>query len=100
MVRLAQLALTLALLTGPAQAADKISLLCSGNLTPKGVQSRPLSVSNQPLLIDLDRKTITGFLGELFIRKTTDSWIYFSSRGAWSIDFTTGMLGLSSGTRL
>ena len=56
MVRLAQLVLAIALLTGPAHAADKIALVCSGTQTlEEGV---PRRITGRTLTMDLENKTV------------------------------------------
>ena len=64
MVMFAQL--IIALLTGPAQAADRIALVCSGTQT---LEDRvPRRITGQTLTMDWESKTVTGFLGDLAIK--------------------------------
>ena len=58
-------ALTLALLTGPAYAADKVALVCSGTATLEDRVPHPLT--GQTLTVDLEHKTVSGFLGHLAV---------------------------------
>ena len=79
MVRLAQLILAIALLTGPAHAADKIALVCSGTQT---LEDRvPRRITGQTLTMDLESKTVTGFLGDLAIIGVSQTYISLRGRG-------------------
>ena len=79
MVRLTQLVLAIALLTGPAYAADKIVLLCSGTQT---LEDRvPRRITGQTLTMDLQHKTVTGFLGDLAIIGVSQTYISLRGRG-------------------
>ena len=65
MVRFTQFVLAIALLTGPAYAADKIALVCSGTATLEDRVPHPLT--GQTLTMDLEHKTVSGFLGHLAV---------------------------------
>ena len=90
MVRLARLALTLALLTGPAYAAD-LAFTCSGTFKPSDEKVPPRTISNDTLFIDLVGKTVWGVIGPYDIDEITDKLIKFSigtrDQGAYSEGF-------------
>ena len=65
MIRTVPLALAVALLTGPTQAAEKIALVCSGTATLENRVPHPLI--GQTLTVDLEHKTVSGFLGHLAV---------------------------------
>ena len=77
MFRLAQLVLATALLIGPAYAADKIALVCSGTQTLEDGVPHPLT--GQTLTMDLEHKTVSGFLGYLAVIGVSQT--YISLRG-------------------
>ena len=79
MVRLAPLVLAIALLTGSANAADKIVLLCSG--TQSLEDGVPRRITGQTLTMDLASKTVTGFLGHLAVIGVSQTCISLRGRG-------------------
>ena len=90
MVRLTQLALTLALLTWPAYAAD-LAFTCSGAFKPSDEKEPPRTISNETLFIDLEGKTVHGAIGPYDIDEISDNLIKFSvgtrDQGAYSEGF-------------
>ena len=79
MFRLAQLVLATALLIGPAYAADKIALVCSGTQTLEDRVSH--RITGQTLTMDLESKTVTGFLGHLAVIGVSQTYISLRGRG-------------------
>jgi hypothetical protein len=87
MVRLAQLVLAVALLTGPAHAAD-LAFTCSGVFKPLDEKVPPRTISNETLFIGLASKTVWGVIGPYNIDELSDKLIKFSigtrDQGAYS----------------
>jgi hypothetical protein len=81
MVRFTQRALSFALLTAPAYAADKLAFTCSGTYTPFDGVTPASTVSNETLFIDLEDKTVRGqHLGAGYkIDSVNDKFVEFSS---------------------
>ena len=96
MVRLAQLILAVALLTGPAQAAEKIALVCSGTATLEDRVPHPLT--GQTLTVDLEHKTVSGFLGHLAVIGVSPT--YISLRGLGEESDLVGFIRPYSGVTL
>ena len=90
MFRIAQLVLMLALLTGPAYAAD-LAFTCSGAFKPFDEKDPPRAISNETLFINLASKTVWGVLGPYDIDEISDNLIKFSigtrDQGAYSEGF-------------
>ena len=89
MVRLAQLVLTLVLLTVPAYAAD-LAFTCSGAFKPAD-ESPPRTISNETLFIGSASKTVWGVIGPYDIDEISDKLVKFSvgsrDQGAYSEGF-------------
>jgi hypothetical protein len=68
-----------ALLTGPAYAADKLGFVCSGKFSPLNSSQAAEILSYETLLIDLEGKTVSGFIGKFTIDEITDYQIKFSA---------------------
>ena len=87
MVRLAQLVLTLVLLTVPAYAAD-LAFTCSGAFKPVDEKEPPRTISNETLIIGLASKTVSGVIGPYDIDEISDKLVKFSigtrDQGAYS----------------
>ena len=96
MAKLAQLILTVALLTGPAYAADKIALVCSGTATLEDRVPHPLT--GQTLTVDLAHKTVSGFLGHLAVIGASPA--YISLRGLGEDSDLVGFIRPYSGVTL
>jgi hypothetical protein len=76
MVKPAQLTLTLALLTGPADAADKLAYSCKG----KVIYRPAIFVDDErALVIDLDKQTVTFGFVSLNVQIVTDTALMFGS---------------------
>ena len=90
MVRLAQLILAIALLTGPAYAAD-LAFTCSGAFKPSDEKVAPRTISNETLFIGLESKTVWGVIGPYDIDEISDKLVKFSigtrDQGAYSEGF-------------
>ena len=90
MVRLAQLVLAVALLTGPAHAAD-LAFTCSGAFKPLDEKEPPRTISNETLFIGLASKTVWGVIGPYDIDEISDKLVKFSigtrDQGAYSEGF-------------
>ena len=88
-MRRALTALTLALLTGPACAAD-LAFTCSGAFNPAD-ESSPRTISNETLFIGLASKTVSGVIGPYDIDEISDKLVKFSigtrDQGAYSEGF-------------
>lgn len=91
MLRLAQLTITLALLTGLAYAANKVTLSCvaSNSFSPKDIR-------DMSLIIDMDRRTVTTIYGVFSIGKVTDNLVWFDD-GSPSISGWSGNIDRISG---
>ena len=96
MVRLAQLILAIALLTGPAEAGDKIALVCSGTEALEDGVPHPLT--GQTLTMDLEKKTVSGFLGHLAVIGVSQT--YLSLRGLGEDSDLIGFIRPYSGETL
>ena len=79
MVRLTQFVLAIALLSGPAYADNNIVLLCSG--TQALEDGVPRRITRQTLTINLDNKTVSGFLGDLAVIGVSQTYISLRGRG-------------------
>ena len=90
MIRLAQLALTIALFAGPAYAAD-LAFTCSGLFKPSDEKDPPRTISNETLYIGLASKTVWGVIGPYDIDEISDKLVKFSigtrDQGAYSEGF-------------
>ena len=90
MVRLAQLALMIALLTWPAYAAD-LAFTCSGAFKPVDEKVPSRTISNETLFINLASKTVWGVLGPYDIDEISANLVKFSigtrDQGAYSEGF-------------
>ena len=90
MIRLAQLALTIGLLTGPAYAAD-LAFTCSGAFKPSDEKKSPRTISNETLVVGLASKTVSGVIGPYDIDEISDKLVKFSmgtrDQGAYSEGF-------------
>ena len=90
MFRVAQLVLTLALLTSPAHPAE-LAFTCSGEFKPFDEKDPPRTISNETLFIDLEGKTVHGAIGPYDIDEISDNLIKFSigtrDQGAYSEGF-------------
>ena len=90
MVRLAQLALMIALLTWPAYAAD-LAFTCSGAFKPVDEKVPSRTISNETLFIGLASKTVWGVIGPYDIDEISDKLVKFSvgtrDQGAYSEGF-------------
>ena len=91
-----RLIVTLALLTGPALAADKLALVCSGTATLEDRVPHPLT--GQTLIMDLEHKTVTGFLGHLTVIGVSQT--YISLRGLGEDSDLVGFIRPPSGETL
>jgi hypothetical protein len=96
MVRLAQVVLAIALLSGPAYAADKVALVCSGTATLEDGVPHPLT--GQTLTVDLEHKTVSGFLGHLAVIGASPT--YISLRGLGEESDLMGFIRPYSGVTL
>ena len=90
MMSLAQLVLTLVLLTVPAYAAD-LAFTCSGAFKPVDEKELPRTISNETLIIGLASKTVSGVIGPYDIDEISDKLVKFSignrDQGAYSEGF-------------
>ena len=84
------------LLTGPAYAADKIALVCSGTATLEDRVPHPLT--GQTLTMDLEHKTVSGFLGHLAVIGASPA--YISLRGLGEESDLVGFIRPYSGVTL
>ena len=79
--------ITLALLTGPAYAAD-LAFTCSGAFKPSDEKVAPRTMSNETLFIGLENKTVWGVIGPYDIDEISDKLVKFSvgtrDQGAYS----------------
>src|SRR4029079_18590836 len=92
MVRLAQLVLAIALLTGVAQAADKIALACvTTNFFRHDDPPRDMS-----LIVDLGRQTVTTIYGVFSITRLTDTVVWFDD-GSHKLSGWSGNIDRISG---
>ena len=96
MVRLAQLALMLVLLTSAAHATDKLALVCSGTATLEDRVPHPLT--GQTITMDLEHKTVSGFLGHLAVIGASPA--YISLRGLGEESDLVGFIRPYSGVTL
>ncbi len=96
MIRTVPLALAVALLTGPTQAAEKIALVCSGTATLEDRVPHPLI--GQTLTVDLEHKTVSGFLGHLAVIGVSPT--YISLRGLGEESDLVGFIQPYSGETL
>jgi hypothetical protein len=97
MVRTTQLTLLVALLTGPAHAADKLGFTCWGKFSPLNNSQAAEILSNETLLIDLEAKTVSGFIGPFTIDEITDYQVKFSAPPTQSGVSTKGTFDRYSG---
>ena len=82
--------ITLALLTGPAYAAD-LAFTCSGAFKPVDEKVPSRTISNETLFINLASKTVWGVLGPYDIDEISANLVKFSigtrDQGAYSEGF-------------
>jgi hypothetical protein len=76
-VRLAQLALTLALLTGHVYAGEKINLICSGLVKEYTRSSKWTEYGPTRLIVDLDANEVTWEIESFSITENKGSLISF-----------------------
>ena len=90
MVKTLPLALAVALLTGPAYAAD-LAFTCSGAFKPFDEKDPPRTISDETLFIGLASKTVWGVIGPYNIDEISDELVKFSigtrDQGAYSEGF-------------
>ena len=96
MVRLAQLHLNSALLTWPAYAADLLYRVWAGCKTLEDGVPHPLT--GQTLTVDLEHKTVSGFLGHLAVIGVSPT--YISLRGLGEESDLVGFIRPYSGKTL
>jgi hypothetical protein len=86
---------------GLAFAADKIILSCTqGTFWSKTTNFEAKAIPAQSLVIDFDRKTVTGSFGDFSITSITDTHVLFSDQGEpphrGQLDRVSGSASISS----